>query len=83
MADPEIDEVMELIEQIEQAHQRAFLVIEQYLAHKLKKLIHPLQQEGGDILVMEVPAINEPEKLTSWLSSRIEKKYRSSLVGGS
>jgi vacuolar-type H+-ATPase subunit F/Vma7 len=83
VADPEPDEVRELVEQLEHTHQRAFLIIEQYMAQKLKKLLHPLQQEGGDILIMEVPAINEPEKLTSWLSSRIEKKYKSSLVGGS
>ena len=83
VADPEPEEVGELVEQLEQTHQRAFLVIEQYLAHKLKKLIHPLQQEGGDILVMEVPAIHEPEKLSTWLSSRIENKYMSSLMNGS
>ena len=83
IADPEPDEVRELVEHLEQTHQRAFLVIEQYLAHQLKKLIHPLQQEGGDILVMEVPAIHEPEKLSTWLSSRIEKKYMSSMMNGS
>ena len=82
IADPEPDEVIELVEQLEQAQQRAFLVIEQSLADKLKKLLRPLQQEGGDILVMEVPAINEPENLSTWLSSRIDKKYRSSLVNG-
>lgn len=82
MADPDLDEVRDFIDQLSQNHERAFLVVERYLAKELEDVFRPLQQEGGDILMVEVPAIHEPEKLDSWLSSRIAQKFRSSLVEG-
>ena len=83
MADPEPDEVRQLVEQLDQGHQRAFLAVEQYLAEELKDVLRPLQKEGGEILIVEVPAIHEPARLDTWLSSRIEQKYRASLTGES
>ena len=82
IADPEPDEVRQLLEQLDQTHERAFLFIEQYLASQLEDVIHPLQQEGGDILIFEVPAIHEPDKLSSWLSTRIAQKFRATLTEG-
>jgi vacuolar-type H+-ATPase subunit F/Vma7 len=82
MADPDPEEVRDFIDQLTQNHGRAFLVVERYLAKELEDILRPLQQEGGDILMVEVPAIHEPDQLDSWLSSRIAQKFKVSLVEG-
>ena len=72
---PDHQQVRQLIRQLTTEQQRAFLVVEQYLADELRDVFTPLQQEGGEIVMMELPSIHEPENLNSFLSSKIEAKF--------
>jgi len=74
MADPDTKDVRQLIEQLQLNQQRAFLVVEQYLADKTRQILKPVQQEGGDILMVELPSIHEPDKLNSQLTEKIRQK---------
>ena len=75
VANPDHEEVRHLINQLVTQQQRAFLVVEQKLADKLRDVFCPIQQEGGEILMVELPSIHEPGNLDSFLSSKIESKF--------
>jgi len=75
LSNPDHDEVRHLINQLVTQQQRAFLVIEQKLADQLRDVLCPIQQEGGEILMMELPSIHEPDNLHSYLSEKIEAKF--------
>ena len=74
-AHPDHEQVRQLIKQLVTEQQRAFLVIEQYLADELRDVFTPLQQEGGEIVLKELPSIHEPDNLHSYLSTKIEAKF--------
>ena len=78
--DPDDQAVRDLVEELQKQQQRAFLVVEQYIANKLRDVFSPIQQEGGDILMVEVPSIHEPGKLDSFLSTRIAEKLGSHVL---
>jgi len=80
LADPDEQDVRNLIDELQKHQQRAFLVVEQYLANKLRDIFCPIQQEGGDILMVELPSIHEPEKLDSYLSTKIIDKLGSQVM---
>ena len=79
MVNPESDEVRKRINDMVTHQQRAFLVVEQYIANKLRDVFRPIQQEGGDILMVELPSIHEPDRLESFLSGRIEQHFGSAM----
>ena len=54
LSNPDHEEVRHLINQLVSQQERAFLVIEQKLADELRDVLCPIQQEGGEILVMEL-----------------------------
>jgi vacuolar-type H+-ATPase subunit F/Vma7 len=72
---PDHEMVRRLIETMKSEQQRAFLVVEQYLADELRDVFIPIQEEGGDILMVELPSIHEPGNLDSYLSTKIETKF--------
>jgi len=80
LADPDRKNISVLIDDLQRHQQRAFLVVEQHLANELRDIFRPIQQEGGDILMVELPAIHEPEKLDSYLSSKIEERLGSQVL---
>ena len=74
LENPNHEEVSALIKELQVHQQRAFMVVEQSLADDMQDIFRPIQQEGGDILVVELPSIHEPEKLDSYLAARIVQK---------
>ena len=79
MVNPDSEEVHKRINDLMKQQQRAFLVVEQYIANKLRDVFSPIQQEGGDILMVELPSIHEPDRLESFLSERIEQHFGSTM----
>jgi vacuolar-type H+-ATPase subunit F/Vma7 len=74
LENPSHQEVSALIKELQIHQQRAFLAVEQSLADDMRDLFSPIQQEGGDILMVELPSIHEPEKLDSYLAEGIMQK---------
>ena len=79
MINPDSEEVRQRINDLVKQQQRAFLIVEQYIANKLRDVFSPIQQEGGDILMVELPSIHEPDRLESFLSERIEQHFGSAM----
>jgi len=74
LENPNHQEASTLIKELQVRQQRAFMVVEQSLADDMRDLFAPIQQEGGDILMVELPSIHEPEKLDSYLAEGIVQK---------
>ena len=77
---PDHETVRKLVAQLVMEQQRAFLVVEQYLANELRDVFLPIQQEGGEILMVELPSIHEPGNLDSYLSMQIDNKFATSAM---
>lgn len=74
LENPNHQEVSALLKELQVHQQRAFMVVEQSIADDMRDLFCPIQQEGGDILMVEIPSIHEPEKLDSYLAAGIVQK---------
>ena len=72
LADPSVEELTTLIEQLLRSKTRAFLIVERYLAQQAMEILNMVRSEGGGIVVVEVPPIHQPESLDSHISDKVK-----------
>ena len=74
---PDSGRLDELLSQLLQERQRALLVIEQSVNQVGSKLLDQIRDEGGRIVLSEVPSLHNPEAFHSDLDGQLKK-----LTGG-
>ncbi|MES9814430.1 MAG: V-type ATP synthase subunit F [Candidatus Thiodiazotropha sp.] len=77
LTEPDSSRLDELLNQLLQERQRALLIIEQSVNHVGSKLLDQIRNEGGRIILSEVPSLQDPEEFHSELDNQLKK-----LTGG-
>lgn len=78
LTDPEVEQIDRLIETLLETRQNAFMVIEQSAEALQSKMLRQVRQEGGRIVISEVPSLQDPTCFHCELDKQIER-----LMGGS
>ncbi|MEW8028417.1 MAG: V-type ATP synthase subunit F [Candidatus Thiodiazotropha sp.] len=77
LTEPDSDRLDELLNRLLQERQRALLIIEQSVNHVGSKLLDQIRNEGGHVILSEVPSLQDPDEFHSDLDSQLKK-----LTGG-
>jgi vacuolar-type H+-ATPase subunit F/Vma7 len=76
-ADPKPQEVEKLLRELVNKRQNAFLVLDQTLADADMPMLDRVRAEGGHIVVVTVPPLNDADQF----STRIDKRLQMMLGG--
>ncbi|MDJ0806082.1 MAG: ATPase [Gammaproteobacteria bacterium] len=82
LVDPEIRDIDRLIEELLETPQNAFIVFEQSPEMAQSKLLQQVRNEGGRIVVSEVPALQDPTCFHCDLDRQIERLMGSQATSG-
>ncbi|MGD8912764.1 MAG: V-type ATP synthase subunit F [Candidatus Thiodiazotropha sp.] len=77
LIDPDERELDQLLSELQRERQRTLLIIEQSINHIGSKLLKQIRQEGGRIVLTEVPSLRTPDDFHSELDAQLKK-----LTGG-
>jgi len=77
LTNPDVDQIDQLISNLLEDRQNAFIVLEQSNNQAGSKMLQQVHNEGGRIVVSEVPSLQDPSCLHCELDRQIEK-----LMGG-
>ena len=77
LTNPDVDQVDELIRSLLETRQNTFMVIEKTQDLSASQLLREIRQEGGRIVISEVPSLQDPSCFDCELDRQIEK-----LTGG-
>ena len=82
LTDPQISQIDELISTLLETRQNAFIVVEQSPEIMQSKMLQQVHNEGGRIVVSEVPSLQDPACFHCELDKEIEKLMGSSQITG-
>lgn len=71
--DADVKQLDALLEQLQVARTPAFVVIDQRLAESGSSRLDAVRQEGGRILLTQVPSLAQPEAMRSAVDDRIQQ----------
>lgn len=71
--DTSITGLESLLGNILRKQERALIYLQQDLAHADIPIMQRLRQEGGDVLISEIPSLNEPNKRQAPIDALIAK----------
>jgi len=71
-AEPEPKTVEKLLRELVNKRQNAFLVLDQNLADKEIPTLERVRAEGGHIVVVTVPPLNDPEQFKTRIDERLK-----------
>ncbi|MEJ2404529.1 MAG: V-type ATP synthase subunit F [Candidatus Thiodiazotropha sp.] len=75
--DPDAQQLEQLLSSLLREKQRALLIIEQSVNRIDSKLLHQIRNEGGYIVLTEIPSLHNPEDFQSELDETLKQ-----LTGG-
>jgi len=81
-ADPSMEEMEQILEELMQSRSSAFIILDSHLAEAHSAVLQRVRTEGGRIIITEVPPLNEPDnfhrdiddKVQSLLGSEMERQ---------
>jgi vacuolar-type H+-ATPase subunit F/Vma7 len=82
LPDPSREELEQLLGELMDAQQNAFVVIDQGVAEQHSSVLERVRSEGGRIVITGVPPLHDPECFHCALDDRISALLGSELVGG-
>ncbi|MEN8178670.1 MAG: ATPase [Pseudomonadota bacterium] len=83
LTDPEFAQMDQLISELLETRQNAFIVIEQSPEMMQSKMLQQVRREGGRIVVSEVPSLQDPTCFHCELDKQIERLMGAPLtIGG-
>ena len=71
--DADVAQLDQLLGKLLSARTPAFVVIDQQLAESDSQRLEEVRQEGGRILLTQVPPLNHPEQMHSSIDDRIQQ----------
>lgn len=77
LTDPDERQLNQLLTELQRERQRTLLIIEQSVNRVGSKLLDQIRNEGGRIVLSEVPALHDPDNFQSELDAQLKK-----LTGG-
>jgi vacuolar-type H+-ATPase subunit F/Vma7 len=58
-ADPEVEQMDEVLHEIRNHGQKAFVVLERYLSQSSSKILESLRNEGGRVVITQIPPLHD------------------------
>ncbi|MEJ2465694.1 MAG: V-type ATP synthase subunit F [Candidatus Thiodiazotropha sp.] len=77
LTDPDLQQLDRLLADLQGNRQRALLIIEQSVNRMGSKLLDQVRNEGGRIVLSEVPSLHDPDNFQGDLDAQLKK-----LTGG-
>jgi vacuolar-type H+-ATPase subunit F/Vma7 len=77
LTDPDLQQLDRLLNELQGSRQRALLIIEQPVSQMGSKLLEQVRNEGGRIVLSEVPSLHAPDNFQGELDAQLKK-----LTGG-
>jgi len=77
LADPDERQLNQLLTELQRERQRTLLIIEQSVNRIGSKLLRQIRNEGGRIILSEVPSLHDPDDFQSELDEQLKR-----LTGG-
>jgi vacuolar-type H+-ATPase subunit F/Vma7 len=71
--DADVEQLDRLLDSLVSSRSHAFVVIDQRLADSDSRRLQAVRQEGGRILLTQVPPLNQPGQMTSSVDERIQQ----------
>jgi vacuolar-type H+-ATPase subunit F/Vma7 len=72
-ADIDSEELERVLDEIVQRRQRTLLYLQQDLAQADLPLLQQIRKEGGNILISEIPPLNQPDQREATIDSLISR----------
>ena len=69
--DASVDDLKKTVDRLTKQCHRALLFVEHYLANEGRHILNPVMDEGGGIIIVEIPPITNPEALISVVSEKV------------
>lgn len=77
LTDPDLRQLDQLLDELQRQRQRTLLIIEQSVNRIGSKLLNQIRREGGNIVLSEVPSLQDPDDFQNELDAQLKK-----LTGG-